>query len=182
LTVQLAGDPRPERLVVLGRDIVVFGPGFKAGTAYVYATLSQFADESDIKDASVRDLTGDGAADIVIRGERHPSASNPDVVSELLFVYTIRNDVVVRVFGIETARSDHDKRIQGPVQFVPTPGGKSFDVLAAPGRATGWTEKTYPWTQDAAGGSDVEPLLLPWGGTVSVRYVWNGSRFVRGTD
>ena len=34
LRVQVAGDARPERVVLLGRDIVVFGPGFKGGTAY----------------------------------------------------------------------------------------------------------------------------------------------------
>jgi hypothetical protein len=166
----------------MGRDLVVFGPGFKGGTGYVYATLSQFANESDIKDASARDLTGDGAADIVVRGERHPSAENPDVVSELMFVYTIRDEAIVRVFGIETARSQGDKRVQGLVQFIPTPGGKSFDLLAAPGRATGWTEKTYPWAQEQPGGGDIEPLLLPWGGVNSARYAWNGSHFERGSD
>jgi hypothetical protein len=182
LKVQLAGDRRQERLIVLGRDLVVFGPGFKGGTGYVYATMSQFASEGDVKDASARDLTGDGAADIVVRGERHPSPEKPDVVSEVMFVYTIRDEAIVRVFGIETAISEGDRRIQGLVQFIPTPGGKSFDVLAAPGRATGWTETSYPWTQGQAGLGDVEPLLLPWGGVGSARYVWNGSRFARSSD
>jgi hypothetical protein len=182
LKVQVAGDHRPERLLVLGRDLVVFGPGFKGGSGYVYATLSQFADEGDITDASVRDLTGDGAADIVVRGQRHPSAGNPSIVSELLFIYTIRDETIIRVFGIETARSEGDKRVQGLVQFVPTPGGKSFDVLVAPGRVVGWTEKTYPWAPDPPAGGDIEPLLLPWSGVASVRYVWNGSRFTRGSD
>jgi hypothetical protein len=182
LKVQLTGDPRPERLILMGRDLVVFGPGFKGGTGYSYATLSQFANESDIKDASARDLTGDGAADIVVRGERHPSAENPDVVSELMFVYTIRDEAIVRVFGIETARSQGDKRVQGLVQFIPTPGGKSFDLLAAPGRATGWSEKTYPWAQEQPRAGDIEPLLLPWGGVNSARYAWNGSHFERGSD
>lgn len=182
LKVRLTGDRRPERLILIGRDLVVFGPGFRGGAAYVYATLSQFANESDIKDASARDLTGDGAADIVVRGERHPSAEHPDIVSELMFVYTIRDDAIVRVFGIETARSEGDKLVQGLVQFIPTPGGKSFDLLAAPGRAAGWTESTYPWTQEQPGSGDIEPLLLPWGGVGSVRYVWNGSHFARGSD
>jgi hypothetical protein len=33
-----------------------------------------------------------------------------------------------------------------------------------------------------AGLGDIEPLLLPWGGVGSVRYVWNGSRFARGSE
>jgi hypothetical protein len=182
LKVQLTGDRRPERLILLGRDLVVFGPGFQDGNGYAYATLSQFASEGDIKDASARDLTGDGDADIVVRGERHPSAEKPDVVSELMFVYTIRDDSIVRVFGIETARSEGENRVQGLVQFIPTPGGKSFDLLAAPGRAAGWNEKTYPWAQQPPGSGDVEPLLLPWGGVASARYVWNGAHFARESD
>jgi hypothetical protein len=86
------------------------------------------------------------------------------------------------VFGIETARSEGENRVQGLVQFIPTPGGKSFDLLAAPGRATGWTEKTFPWRQQSPGASDIEPILLPWGDVPSVRYAWNGSRFARGSD
>ncbi len=34
LRVQVTGDARPERVVLIGRDIVVFGPGFKGGTGY----------------------------------------------------------------------------------------------------------------------------------------------------
>lgn len=182
LKVQLAGDRRPERLILIGRDLVVFGPGFKGGTGYVYATMSQFASEGDIKDASARDLTGDGAADIVVRGERHPIPEKPDAISELMFIYTIRGDAIVRVFGIETAIAEGDKRVQGLVQFIPTPGGKSFDVLAAPGRVTGWTEQSYPLTQGQSGLGDIEPLLLPWGGVGHIRYTWNGSHFARTND
>ena len=35
LKVHVAGDGRPERVVLMGRDIVVFGPGFKGGSAYL---------------------------------------------------------------------------------------------------------------------------------------------------
>jgi hypothetical protein len=182
LKVQVTGDARPERVVLLGRDLVVFGPGFKDGTGYSYATLTPFANDADVKDVSARDLTGDGAADIIVRGERHLGAPNADVISEVMFVYTVRDENITRVFGIETGRSQGENRIQGLVQFIPTPGGKSFDVLAAPGRATGWTEKTYPWSQDSVGSGDIEPLLLPWGGVSSARYAWDGSRFAQGSE
>jgi hypothetical protein len=185
LQVQVAGDARPERVLLLGRDIVVLGPGIKEGTGYTFTTLQQFADGSDIKDLSARDLTGDGAADLVVRGVQHrtgtdgrqPSRAHAEV--ELLFVYEVKEDVITRVFGIETAREHKGKRVQGLVQFIPAPGGKSFDILSAPGRATGWNKKTYPWAQDQPGDGNLEPLLLPWGGIASVRYTWNGSQFVR---
>jgi hypothetical protein len=178
LKVQVAGDGRPERVMLMGRDIVVFGPGFKGGTAYAYVTLSQFADARDISDLSARDLTGDGAADLVVRGVRHMTGDGGPVESELIFVYQVNESSIDRIFAIETGREQGNKRIQGLVQFIPAPGNKSFDILAAPGRATGWTEKTYPWAQDQPGGpSGVEPLLLPWGGIGSLRYHWGGSAF-----
>jgi hypothetical protein len=177
LQVHVAGDARPERVILLGRDVVVFGPGFKGGTAYTFLTLQQFADPGDIKDLSARDLTGDGAADLIVRGVRHVTSDNGPVETEVMFVYQVGNDSITRVFGVETAREQGGKRAQGLVQFVPAAGGKSFDILAAPGRATGWTEKTYPWAQDQPGHGSVEPLLLPWGGVGSVRYSWNGTQF-----
>jgi hypothetical protein len=179
LRVQVTGDNRPERVVLIGRDIVVFGPGFKGGTAYAFVTLAQFADAADVTELSARDLTGDGNADLVVRGVRHVKADGGLVDSEVLFVYQVSEDAITRVFGIETARERANKRVQGLVQFIPAPGNKTFDVLSAPGRATGWSEKTYPWGQDQPGNGDVEPLLLPWGGLGSVRYRWNGSGFAK---
>jgi hypothetical protein len=180
LKTQVAGDPQPERVVLMGRDIVVFGPGFKGGTGYSFVTLAEFADPADITDLSARDLTGDGASDLVVRGVRHIKADGGKVDSEVMFVYTVDGDAITRVFGIETGRERGHKRVQGLVQFIPAPGNKTFDVLAAPGRATGWNEKTYPWAQDPpGGGGDIEPLLLPWGGIHDVRYRWNGTGFAK---
>jgi hypothetical protein len=179
LKVQVTGDGQPERVLLIGRDIVVFGPGFKGGTAYAYLTLQQFASADDITDLSARDLTGDGNADLVVRGVRHVKSDSGTVDEETLFAYQVTGDTITRIFGIETGREQGNKRIQGMVQFIPSSSGKSFDVLAAPGRATGWTEKTYPWSQDPPGSGPVEPLLLPWGGIASVRYTWNGTAFVR---
>jgi hypothetical protein len=178
LKVHVAGDPRPERVVLIGRDLVVFGPGFKGGAGYAYITLQQFADPGDISDVSARDLTGDGAADLVVRGVRHTTSDEGSVDVQLMLVYQVKADGISRIFGIETAREQSRKRVQGLVQFVPAAGGKSFDILASPGRAAGWTEKTYPWAQDTPGNGNLEPLLLPWGGTTSVRYAWNGTQFV----
>lgn len=177
LRVQVTGDARPERVVLIGRDIVVFGPGFKGGTGYSYLTLAQFADAADVTEMSARDLTGDGNADLIVRGVRHMKADGGAVESEVMFVYQVSEDAITRVFGIETARERGKKRVQGLVQFIPAPGNKTFDVLSAPGRATGWGEKTYPWAQDTPGAGETEPLLLPWGGIGSVRYRWNGSGF-----
>ncbi|HZU84582.1 MAG TPA: VCBS repeat-containing protein, partial [Polyangiaceae bacterium] len=180
LQVQVAEDERPERVLLLGRDIVVFGPGFKGGTGYTFLTLQPFAEASDIRDLSARDLTGDGAADLVVRGVRRLTDGKAHVEVEVMLVYEVKDEGITRIFGIETAREQKGKRVQGLVQFVPAAGGKAFDILSAPGRASGWNARTYPWAQDQPGDGSLEPLLLPWGGIGSVRYTWNGSQFVRG--
>ncbi len=184
--VNLDGDARPERVALVGRDVVVLGPGFKGGTAYARLSLSQFADEKDVSELTVRDVTGDGHAEILVRGVRRvtpaagqaapPSASGDRVDVEALFVYRVSGGSIARVFAIETGREQGGKRVQGLVQFVPAKSGKGFDVDVRPGLAKGWTEKTYPWPQEQSGGS-VEPLLLPWGKIASVRYAWNGTQF-----
>jgi len=178
LRVHVAGDQRPERVVLIGRDVVVFGPGFRDGTGYAYVTLQPFASDADIRELTARDLTGDGAADLIVRGVRRANVEGKAIAMELMLVYQVREDGIDRIFGIETAREETGSRIQGLVQFVRKAGGHSFDIVAAPGRATGrWTEKTYPWAQQNPGAGTLEPLVLPWSGRRMQRYSWNGSQF-----
>ncbi len=190
LQVHVDGDARPERVVLIGRDVVVFGPGFKGGTTYAFLTLQQFADAADIKDLVARDLNGDGAADLIVRGVRHVVAQAGDakagqknptasVDMEVTFVYELRAGNITRVFSVETAREQGAKRVQGLVQFIPAKSGKSFEIDVRPGRAVGWTEQTYPWSQEQPGSGALEPLLLPWGGIPSLHYVWNGTLFAK---
>jgi hypothetical protein len=179
LQVNVSGDARAERVVLVNKDIVVFGPGFKGGAGYATLTLQQFDGPSDVKDLTARDMDGDGDADLVVRGVRRVTAqgSSTPVEIEAMFIYAVRESAITRVFAIETAREQGGKRVQGLVQFVPAAGGKSFEIDVRPGMAKGWTEKSYPWQQDAPGGGALEPLLLPWGNVPSLRYAWNGTTF-----
>jgi hypothetical protein len=177
IEVHVDGDGRPERVALVGRDIVVLGPGFKNGSGYARMSLTQFADDKDVSELTARDVTGDGAAELVVRGVRHVTTPQGDRVAvQALFIYQVKAGAITRVFSVETGREESGKRIQGLVQFVPSKTGKGFDVDVRPGVARGWTEKTYPWPQDKPGGS-IEPLLLPWGGVPSLRYTWNGTQF-----
>jgi hypothetical protein len=177
LEVNVDGDARPERVALIGRDVVVLGPGFKGGNAYARLSLTQFATDKDVGELTVRDVTGDGHAEILIRGVRRVTSPSGDRVDiEGLFIYHVTNGNFARIFAVETGREQGKMRVQGLVQFVPAKGGKGFDVDVRPGLAKGWTEKTYPWPEEQPGGS-IEPLLLPWGKTKSRRYAWNGTQF-----
>lgn len=177
IEVNVDGDARPERVALVGRDIVVLGPGYKGGAGYARMSLTQFSDDKDVTELTARDVTGNGAAEIIVRGVRHvttPAGDRVDV--EGLFIYTASGGTIARVFSVETGREQAGKRIQGLVQFIPAKGGKGFDIDVRPGVARGWTKDSYPWPQDKPGGA-IEPLLLPWGGITGLRYTWNGTEF-----
>jgi hypothetical protein len=178
LEVNVDGDPKPERVVLFGRDMVVLGPSFKGGTGYARLSLTQFADDRDISELTARDLTGSGAADLIVRGVRHvksPTGESIDV--DGLFIYQVKGGSLARIFAIETGREMNGKRVQGLVQFLPAKAGKGFDIDVRPGTVKGWTRETYPWAQDKPGAGPIEPLLLPWGNMPNVHYAWNGAQF-----
>ncbi len=127
---------------------------------------------------SPRDLTGDGKAEIVVRAVLHAKASKElggDVVDRhALFVYQVTEGGIRRVFAAETGRALKDSKIVGTVAFVPDKGGVRIELR--PGRAVGWTEKSYPFPVDTSPAGGLEPLLLPWSSSPR-KYAFDGSAF-----
>jgi hypothetical protein len=176
----VVGDDGPERVLVHDRDLVVFGKGFRGGTSFAFITVG-VADGKDIVDATARDLTGDGKAEIILRGVLHAKASKGlgggTVDRYALFVYGIQGDALVRVFAAETGRAVEKDRVLGAVAFAPGDKG-STRIELRPGRAVGWTEKTYPFPEDTTTAGGLEPLLLPWSGAGARRYKFDGRAYV----
>lgn len=176
----VTGDRTPERVLIHGKDIVVFGKGFRGGTSYAFITVG-VGDPKDIVDVTARDLTGDGKAEIVVRAVLHAKASKAlggDMVERrALMIYGIKDDALVRVFGAETSRAVGDNQVLGAVAFEP--GKRGTEIELRPLRALGWTEKSYPFPQDTTPAGGLEPLLLPWGDAGKHSYHWNGSAFVQ---
>lgn len=176
----VAGDGGPERVLVHDRDLVVFGKGFRAGTSYAFITIG-VADGKDIVDATARDLTGDGKAEVIVRGVLHAKASKGlgggTVERYAVFVYGIQGDALVRIFAAETGRAVEKDRVLGTVAFAPGEKGATRIELRA-GRAVGWSEKTYPFPEDTTTAGGLEPLVLPWSSTSARRYKFDGKSYV----
>jgi hypothetical protein len=175
----VAGDRAPERVLIHGKDIVVFGKGFRNGLSYAFITIG-VNDPKDIVDATARDLTGDGKAEIIVRAVLHAKASKAlggDMVERrALMIYGIKDDALVRLFGAETSRAVGDNQVLGAVAFEP--GKHGTDIELRPARALGWTEQTYPFPADTTTAGGLEPLLLPWGDAGKRSYHWSGSAYV----
>ena len=174
----VAGDTQMERVLVHGHDIVVFGKGYRGGTSFAFITVGVAA-AKDVLHVTARDLTGDGKAEIIVRGVLHAKASKElggDVVDRhALFIYGVTDGGVQRVFAAETGRSLGENSILGAVAFLPAAQGLSIELR--PARAIGWTEQSYPFPPDTTAAGGLEPLLLPWSGSKKA-YVYNGNAFV----
>jgi len=175
----VAGDPSPERVLVHGKDLVVFGKGFRQGLSYAFITIG-VTEPKDILDVTARDFTGDGKAEIIVRAVLHAKASKAlggDLVERrALMIYGIKNDALARIFAAETSRAVGDNEVLGAVAFQP--GKRGMDIELRPARALGWTEKSYPFPPDTTTAGGLEPLLLPWGDAGKRRYHWDGSAYV----
>lgn len=174
--IDVAGDGAAERVLLHDRDIVVFGKSYKNGTGYTYLTLQQFASPSDVLEMTARDVTGDGKADVLVKGVLHANGPGGEKVDrEILLVFQVSNDGMKRIFSAEIARAMGRKRINGAVRF---PGGGG-GIELGPGNAVEWTAATYPFTQETGASGGLEPLILPWSGISGVRYRWTGSGFAK---
>jgi hypothetical protein len=177
LAVDVSGDGRAERVLLSDRDIVVFGKGFKGGTGYTYLTLTQFAAASDILEVTARDVTGDGKAEIIVRGVQHApapaNAGGPTVDREVVLVFAVVGEQLKRVFAAEIGRAVGGRKITGTLTL------RAGEIVLSPGRASEWTEKTYPFGQDTSPVGGYEPLLLPWGGAQPAHYRWSNGAFSR---
>ncbi len=174
----VAGDETPERVLIHGTDLVVFGKNFKEGNSYVYTTIG-VKEPGDVLDVTARDVTGDGTAEVIVRGVIHAQASKAMggkvVTRHALFIYKVQQHAISRIFAAETGRSLGDDMVLGNVRF--TPVGRALWIDLLPGRAVGWTEKTYPFPEDQTPYGGLEPLILPWSGTPPRRYSYQGTEF-----
>lgn len=176
LSADVTGDKSDESVVLHDRDLAVFGNGWKNGAGFTYMNLGQFAKSSDITDISTLDVTGDGKAEIIVKGTISGANSSEGLLSrDVMLVYQMTDEGLKRVFAVETGRHMGRKRVEGTVKFVNAARG--MDIEVSSGKATDWNGGNYPFTQDTSPVGGVEPLILPWSNLPTVRYRWKNGEF-----
>lgn len=80
----VAGDSRPERVLIIDRYVVVYGPGYLRGETSNFYALPLLVGDG-LKTATLRDLTGDGRAElrVTLRQQREGSERELDLVLSL---------------------------------------------------------------------------------------------------
>ena len=181
MAIDVGADKQTERVLLHDRDIVVFGKGWKSGTAYSYLTLQQFASGTDITDVTARDVTGDGKSEIIVHGTLHANAPKEagggTVDRSVVLVFQTQGDTLKRIFAAEIGRAIGSNKVTATFSLAPS--GKGADIELGPGKFVGWTDKTYPFNQDINAVGGYEPMILPWSGAKAVKYKWNGTTFAK---
>ncbi len=175
----VAMDDAVERVLIHGKDIVVFGKKFLQGRSYAYTTLGVEKPE-DVLQVTATDLTGDGRAEVVVHGVIRAQASKKlggDVVNRhAVFIYRILESGIQRIFAAETGRAVGDNMVLAVLKFVPA--GDVVRIELLPGRAVGWTKDSYPFPEDRAPYAGLEPLPLPWTQQPVRVYTYTDGKFV----
>lgn len=161
-TVDMAGDARPERVVVFPGYVAVVGPAVGEGGAYAFIRLPT-RNADDLLDVTVRDLTGDGRAEVALRQR---VGTEGGFTRELLTVYQLAEGASLQqVFTHEVGRAQGANRVSDRVTWEPA--GLRIEA----GAPVGYTQATWPAATEAG----VEAPLTPWSADRVRAYAWSAS-------
>jgi Carbohydrate family 9 binding domain-like len=168
LIADVAGDGMKERVLVYDRWLVVLGSNFRKGSEYYFSDQG-----GDIVGCEVRDLTGDGQSEIILR-KRYGSASK---YREMMAVLQFGNgEVPVSIFQHEVAVVTPDGAVQNDVSFVSD--GARTALKITPASARGFTAGTYREPTE----SGYDSVVLPWGTVASQTYKLSGTAFAKASE
>lgn len=162
----VTGDARAERVAVVGDFVVVYGPGYKRGETYGYFALP-YGPGGGLKSASMRDLTGDGRAELMVTVRQQ----NRLGARELWLVLGIEETGIAPLFSVELKKELKGGTVDSSLSLREKGRVPQIEVRA--GRAQGLDANTY----SEAPAQDAEPILLPWQEVEARRYAFDGERF-----
>ncbi|MFK7987023.1 MAG: hypothetical protein AB8I08_13445 [Sandaracinaceae bacterium] len=167
LTGNVIGDREPERVYVVHEYVVLTGAAVPGG-GYAFHRLP-VERASDVREASMRDLTGDGLAELILTLRQRNQAGERDLYQ----VFTLQ-DPIRPMFAIEVRKAMRGGSIESRVRVLRARrGAPEIEVRA--GRASGLDASSYRERP----ADDAVAMLLPWGPVRARRYRWDGRRFAQ---
>ncbi len=175
LLANVAGDKFKERILVYGRYLVVLGYHYRNGREYYFRDLGVDAYEGGLPSCEVRDLTGDGRGEVVLRSKYQENGLKAERLDVLSF--GTDREVPEPIFAHEITLQRGSGKIANAVSLKAN--GTATSITITPGRATGigagkderdrFARRPQP---------KVDAALLPWGPVTKQVYSLNGGRFV----
>lgn len=167
VATDVVGDGMKERVIVHDRYLIVLGPSFRGGTEYYWSDLLG-SDGLAVTFAEVRELTGDGKNEIVIKKRVGKDKKWRELYQVLSFAGA---EVPNPVFMHEVGIANEDGNIQNEVTTARE--GAHPTITVKPGTVKGLEATNYKEPIETS----VHALLFPWGNIASRTYRWSGGKF-----
>ncbi len=164
------GDPTPERVVLVDRYVVAYGPAIQDGRGFVFVELG-IGSAGDLRDARLEDLTGDGLAELVVTIRQRGEGGSRD----LLQVLRIDERAIAPLWGLETRKETAAGYVENTVRVERGRRGQPPTLIVRAGEPHGLDERSLRESPP----TDVEPMLLAWGPAIERSFRWDGRTFAR---
>src|SRR5262249_25802789 len=148
------------------------GPTYHGGTDYYWNDLGIDVAGGMLPSCEVRDVTGDGQAEIIFHKRLGTARSFPGGLEGLSFGSGATPE---SVFQHEVGITTETGSITNDVRFVADAGKPA--IVITPGSAKGYSAANYREPTETS----YDPLLLPWGGIKSQTYKFQGGSFTKVT-
>lgn len=166
----VGADPRPERVSIVDRFLVVTGEGWQEGRGFSFLQLPVSA-AADIRAPRLVDLTGDRKSELVVTLRQSDARGSRDVWQ----VFSFAGAQPQAMFAIETRKATDAGAVEASVRVAPGRRGQPPTIEVRVGRAQGLDARSLV----EAPASDAEPILVPWGPVLQRSYRWDGRSFAR---
>jgi len=154
------GDSAPERVVLVDRFVLVYGPGFKGGESSGYLALP-IGMGGGLKQAELTDLDLDGRAELLLTMRQ----SNEQGAREVWMVYTLAEESPRPAGGVELRKETAGGFLENSME-IEQKGKNKARITVKPGRSQNLSASNY----HESGARDVQGILLPWGDVASCTY------------
>lgn len=153
-TANVAEDGTPETLAIIGKRLIIAGPGFRGGAGYFSYEFGVSSPE-DIVHLGAMDVDGDGKREIIVCVRQDLGQG---VTRTLLLIHRLSAGGFTQIHGREIARQYQGNTIVN--RYRVSGSGKARRLIVSPGEAKGFTQENWPF--GTIMGDPYAPLLLPW--------------------
>jgi hypothetical protein len=161
------GGRAPERVVIVDRFVVMYGPEYKKGEAFGYLALP-LSGGGSLKSAVLADVTGDQRDELLVVVRQKNELGG----RELWMALNLAGEDPAPLFAIELRKEVSGGAIDNELALIG--GGKGPQrIRVQVGKARGLDAASY--RENPA--RDAEAILLPWGEVEARTYQFDGTRF-----